>query len=161
MASDELPVAVTALSDGTLNILCDVVPVQFLSVEGQTQLSPTVKVDTANVAATPDILAMKLNAIIGRAKLRDYFDLMVIDQQTNYPVEIGIQLFFERFHPQVPEQSAMNIVRSLAYFDDVEDDATIPVDRDIVVQFWKTRSIKVARHLDRNGVFVTRHPLGD
>ena len=40
--------------------------------------------------AIPDILAMKLNAVMGRAKLRDYFDLMVIDQQTGYPIELGI-----------------------------------------------------------------------
>jgi hypothetical protein len=119
-------------------------------VAGQTQLGPTSRIDTANVAAIPDILAMKLNAVVGRAKLRDYFDLMVIGQQTGYPIEHGIQLFLHRYHAAVPEQTVATIIRSLGYLDDVEDDATVPVDRKQVVDFWNSRSVDIATHIDHS-----------
>lgn len=146
-----LPIAILNLSPGTLNVLCDSVVVQFLSVAGQKQLGPTSRIDTADVASIPDILAMKLNAVTGRAKLRDYFDLMVIDQQTGYPIEQGLAFFLERYHPQVPEQSAIVVIQSLGYLDDVVEDKTVPVDRQVVVDFWHSRSVEVAQHLDRNG----------
>ncbi|WP_298345994.1 hypothetical protein [Ferrimicrobium sp.] len=151
----ELPVAVTGLADGTLNVLCDSVVVQFLSVAGQEQLSPTSTRDTANLAAIPDILAMKLNAVLGRAKLRDYFDLMVIDQRTGYSIENGIGLFLRRYRPAVPDQSVATLIRSLGYLDDVEDDATVPVARQQVVDFWNSRSVDVAKHTDRYGVIIS------
>ncbi|WP_407071673.1 nucleotidyl transferase AbiEii/AbiGii toxin family protein [Acidithrix ferrooxidans] len=106
--------------------------------------------DTADVASIPDILAMKLNAVTGRAKLRDYFDLMVIDQQTGYPIEQGFYFFLERYRPQVPEQSAIIVVQSLGYLDDVVEDETVPVARQVVVDFWHNRTVEVARNLDRN-----------
>lgn len=152
LKNSTLPIAVTQLSQGTLNVLCDSVLVQFLSVAGQTQLSPTSRIDTADVAAIPDILAMKLNAVMGRAKLRDYFDLMVIDQQTGYPIELGIQLFLHRYHAAVPDQTVATLIRALGYLDDVEDDATVPIERKKVVDFWNFRSVDVANHIDRNGI---------
>ena len=132
-------------------MLCDSVVVQFLSVAGQKQLGPTSRIDTADIVSIPDILAMKLNAVTGRAKLRDYFDLMVIDQQTGYPIEQGLAFFLERYNPQVPEQSATVVIRSLAYLDDVVEDETVPVDRQVVVDFWRRRSVEMAQYLDRNG----------
>lgn len=93
---------------------------------------------------------MKLNAVTGRAKLRDYFDLMVIDQQTGYPIEQGLAFFLERYRPQVPEQSAIIVVQSLGYLDDVVEDETVPVARQVVVDFWHNRAVEVARNLDRN-----------
>jgi len=162
LQSTKLPVAVTRMSHGTLNVLCDSVLVQFLSVEGQTQLGPTSRIDTADVATIPDILAMKLNAITGRAKLRDYFDLMVIDQQTGYPIESGIGLFLKRYQPAVPDQAVATIIRSLGYLDDVEDDATVPVGREKVVNFWSSRSIEIATHIDRHGLAnPIRLPISD
>jgi hypothetical protein len=93
---------------------------------------------------------MKLNAVTGRVKLRDYFDLMVIDQQTGYPIEQGLAFFLERYRPQVPEQSAIIVVQSLGYLDDVVEDETVPVARQVVVDFWHNRAVEVARNLDRN-----------
>ena len=151
LKAHELPIKVLNLSPGTLNVLCDSVVVQFLSVAGQRQLTSTSRIDTADVASIPDILAMKLNAVTGRAKLRDYFDLMLIDQQTGYPIEQGLVFFLERYHPQVPEQSATVVIRSLAYLDDVVQDETVPVDRQVVVDFWRSRSVEMAEHLDRDG----------
>ncbi len=158
MKSSKLPVAVTSLASGTLNVLCDSVAVQFLSVAGQRQLGPTSQRGTASLAAIPDILAMKLNALLGRAKLRDYFDLMVIDQRTGYSIESGIRLFLGRYQPAVPDQSVATIIRSLGYLDDVEDDATVPVARQQIVEFWNSRSIEVAQHADRYGVISLSTP---
>lgn len=94
---------------------------------------------------------MILNAITGRAKLRDYFDLKVIDQRTGYSIEQGLGFFDYRYRPQVPDQSITAVVRSLGYLDDVFEDETVPADRMAVVDFWRNRSVEVAEHLDRNG----------
>ena len=51
----------------------------------------------------------------------------------------------------MPEQSTTVVIRSLAYLDDVVDDETVPVDRQVVVDFWRRRSVEMAQHLDRNG----------
>ena len=84
--------AIQQITDSTLNVLCDRVRVQFLACPGQTQLEPSEKVGHANVAAIPDILAMKLKALLDRGKLRDYFDLMMIDRSTSYSVELALYL---------------------------------------------------------------------
>lgn len=134
--AQELPIVLLDLSPGTLNILCDSVKVQFLYVKEQKLLCPTCQIGTADVASIPDILAMKLNAVTGRAKLRNYFDLMVIDQQTGYSIEQGLSFFLDRYKSKVPNQSVTTMIRSLGYLDDEADDETVPVGRQVAVDYW-------------------------
>jgi hypothetical protein len=74
------------------------------------------------VGGLGDLLAMKLNAIAGRAQLRDYFDVMTIEQKGGRSVEEGLALFLVRYRPEHTDSALRPIVLGLAYLDDVADD---------------------------------------
>ena len=147
-----LPTVVNDVSEDTLNVVCGPVRVQFLCAEGQSRIADLRVVGQLRQAAIPDILAMKLTALLGRAKLRDYFDVMVIDRDPLYPVELGIAFHLRRYSPLAPEQTAIQIVQALGYLDDVEDDATVPISREEIVDFWHKRQPQVAANLSRSTV---------
>lgn len=60
------------------------------------RLEPTTAVAGLQVAGLGDPLAMKLNAIAGRGQLRDYYDLMAIEQHGGRSVEEGLALYLAR-----------------------------------------------------------------
>jgi Nucleotidyl transferase AbiEii toxin, Type IV TA system len=116
---------------------------------------PTRLIAGLRVADLADIQAMKLRAVYARGELRDYFDLMTLD--TDYPTEIGIGLFLEKFGAEgnaaFDDRASVvqAIVRSLGYLDDVDDDPGLPVTRATIERFWRRRQPQVAREMDRFG----------
>jgi hypothetical protein len=79
--------------------------VQFLHAdEGAPQhlLATPAMVEGLRIAALEDLIAMKLKVVGDRGELRDYFDLMAIEQQTGRTVEEGLSLFLARFAPANP-----------------------------------------------------------
>jgi hypothetical protein len=76
---------------------------------------------------------MKLKVIGDRGELRDYFDLMVIEQRTGRTAEEGLALFVERFRPEYPQPAINHILLGLGYFDDVDPDDALPVPRAEIV----------------------------
>lgn len=54
-------------------------------------------VDDMRVASLPDLLAMKLDLIMYRPKLRDYIDLAAIDNSGMLRLEDGMRLHMERY----------------------------------------------------------------
>ncbi len=161
LSSFGLALVARSMGSNTLNVLCDTVMVQFLGVPAEHQLTATRSFGAANVADVPDILAMKLNAVVGRAKLRDYFDLMRIDQDTPYPLEHGVGLFLARYRPRVPEQVVGALIRSLGYLDDVDDDGTVPVARRDLERFWARRHVEMAANISRTGGWVPHSRVPD
>ena len=103
------------------------------------------------MAGLGDLLAMKLNAIAGRGQLRDYFDLMAIEQQGARSVEEGLALFLARYQPQHPDSALEPIVLALGYFGDVADDPFLPLPRDEIEAFWQSRQPQVLAALERQG----------
>ncbi|MHB8318194.1 MAG: nucleotidyl transferase AbiEii/AbiGii toxin family protein [Acidimicrobiales bacterium] len=95
--------------------------IQFLDTADQAVLRPATIVEGIPVASVEDILAMKLNAIVGRAMLRDYFDIMMIETQTNLSVPDGMRFFVRRYRPKVPADSVASAIRALGYLGDVTD----------------------------------------
>ncbi|MCM3503251.1 hypothetical protein M3667_15370 [Microbacterium sp. P26] len=81
--------------------------------------------------------------IQARGALRDYFDLMVIDE--HLPMEEGLRLLAEKYQPQAPGGLIANVVRGLGYMGDVEDDPSLPVSRAEIEQFWSARQPRLAR----------------
>jgi hypothetical protein len=147
--------AITERSPGTLNGVFDRTPVQFLKAgleRLEHRLEPTVPIAGLRVAGLGDLLAMKLNAIAGRAQLRDYFDLMAIEQTGGRTVEEGIGLFLARYRPQHPDSAIRPILLGLGYLDDVTDDPFLPVDRETVVRYWQARQPAIVANLDRQGI---------
>jgi hypothetical protein len=140
------PFAVTERAPGTLNGVFSATRVQFLHAdEGRPQRlleSPT-QVDGLFVARISDLMAMKLKVVGDRGELRDYFDLMTIEQRTGRTVDEGLALFLERFQPEYPDQAINHILRGLGYFDDVDPDDALPVSRQQIVDYWTRRQPEI------------------
>ena len=64
----------------------------------------------------PDIIAMKLNAILGRGKKKDFWDLYELFR--HYTLEEMISFHEKKF----PEQNLLiTIPQAITYFDDAEE----------------------------------------
>ncbi len=149
------PFAITSRAAGTLNGLFSRTKVQFLhcdETEDQTLLEPPTEVAGVPVAGIPDIFAMKLKVIADRGELRDYFDLMVIEQQTGLSVAEGIGFFLTRYRRKPDNQVLMPVISALGYLDDVDEDDSLPVTKATIDTYWRKRQPEVARHLQRFGV---------
>lgn len=140
---------VTTLEDHTLNAFLDGAKLQFLHAENQRVLEPLTVFEGIRVASIGDLLAIKLNAIVGRGALRDYFDLMTIETRAGRFAEEGLGLFMARYQPELPENAVISIVRALGYLDDVADDPQLPAKRATIQKYWKKRQAEIVRHLDR------------
>lgn len=140
------PFAVTERAPGTLNGVFSATKVQFLHADEarpQHLLEPPQTVDGLRVAELSDLIAMKLKVIGDRGELRDYCDLMVIEQRTGRMAEEGLALFVERFQPEYPQQAVNRILLGLGYFDDVDPDDALPVSRAEIVGYWTRRQPEI------------------
>lgn len=139
----------TTLQDHTLHGVLDEAKVQFILADSQHMLGPLTAVAGIKVAGMDDLLATKLKVLPGRGELRDYFDVMTIEQMTGQQVEDGMDLVITRYEPQVPAEVKESIARALGYFGDVDDDPQLPVNRKVIERYWKRRQPEVIRNLDR------------
>jgi hypothetical protein len=146
------PFAITMRAPGTLNGLYSRTKIQFLhadEVAPQRLLAEPIEVAGLRVAELDDLLAMKLKVVGDRGELRDYFDLMTIEQRAGRSVEEGLQLFLARFQPPYVQEALGHIVRGLGYFDDIEPDDQLPVSRQTIVDYWTRRHPNVIAALGR------------
>lgn len=134
---------VTRRSPGTLGGVFGATPLHVLHADEarpQRQLGPTVQIAGMRIAGIADLLATKLAAITGRGELRDYYDVMAIEQGTGRQVEEGLGLFLTRYGPREPAAQAIGrIVSALGYLDDVDDDHLVPADRGEIARYWHRR----------------------
>ncbi len=147
--------ALTGRAAGTLNGLFGTTRLQFLQAgleRPERRLEPTTPVAGLHVAGLGDLLAMKLNAIAGRAQLRDYFDLMAIEQEAGRSVEEGLALFLARYQPAHSESAITPIVLALGYLDDVADDPFLPAERATIARYWQQRQPQILAAIDRHGI---------
>ena len=103
------------------------------------------------VAAVDDILAMKLKVIGDRGELRDYFDVMTIEQRLGRLAEEGIALYLQRFQLPPEHESVRHIILGLGYLDDVDDDDLLPLDRREIERYWHRRQPQIVRNASRFG----------
>ena len=140
------PFAVTERSPGTLNGIFSATKVQFLHADEarpQHLLEPPQEVDGLHIAGLSDLMAMKLKAVGDLGELRDYFDLMTIEQRTGRTADEGLALFVARFQPEYPQQAINHILLGLGCFDDVDPDDALPVPRDQIVDYWTRRQPEI------------------
>jgi hypothetical protein len=146
MLSSAGPFAITERAPGTLNGVFSATRVQFLhadEVRPQRLLESPTQVDGLHIAQISDLMAMTLKVVGDRGELRDYFDLMTIEQQTRRTVDEGLALFIERFQPAYPDQAINHILLGLGYFDDVDPDGTLPAPRQQIVDYWTRRQREI------------------
>ena len=109
------------ITQGTLNCRFEGVKLQFLSAVGQQQLAPGRRVGEMEVASLPDVAAAKLKVIGDRGELRDYYDLMCIEEKGT-DIEDVLDWYCLRYGVERTDQSVYHIVRALGSFHDVADD---------------------------------------
>ncbi|WP_206447346.1 nucleotidyl transferase AbiEii/AbiGii toxin family protein [Agrococcus sp. KRD186] len=131
--------AVSRAEPGTVNGTFEGAKVQFLDASSQRILEPLTPWAGLRISSVADLMAMKLKVVRDRGELRDYFDLMAIEQQTDLRTEEGMRLVVERYAPRGPEALIAETVRALGYLDDVEDDPSLPVSRKDITSYWVSR----------------------
>lgn len=149
------PFAVTRQAPGTLEGLFGTTRLQFLQAgleRPERRLEPSTIVASLPVAGLGDLFAMKLNAIAGRAQLRDYYDLMAIEQQAGRSVEEGLALFVARYQPAHADSAITPILLGLGYLDDVADDPFLPLERDTITRYWQKRQPEIITAIERQGI---------
>jgi len=138
----------TDISEGTVDGVLGETKVQFLDASPQHRLVEAPLLAGIRVAGVEDIVAMKIKVVMDRGELRDYFDLMCIEKQTDLDVAEGMTLYLERYRPTTPEQHILQAVRALGYFDDVPDDPGLPVRRSEIERYWTARQPRIIKELN-------------
>jgi hypothetical protein len=110
-------------------------------------------------------MAMKLKVVGDRGELRDYFDLMTIEQRTGRTADEGLALFVARFRPEYPQQAINHILLGLGYFDDVDRDDALPAPRAQIVDYWTRRQREIITTRGRLPTWTSpsakpRRPIG-
>lgn len=106
-------------------------------------LEPLVEVHGLRLLSKRDIGAMKMNAITGRGKKRDFYDLYFLLKHFDF------QTLVDSFCEKYPEGSAWLLAKSITYFEDADADETPEVSQKVaweeVKQKIKTEALKVFR----------------
>ena len=89
----------------------DIVKYKYKLIE-----SPII-IDTIRMAHTKDIGAMKLAAVCGRGKKKDYYDLFFLLQK------YSLKQLLEFNKLKFPDSNEMIILKSIGYFEDADNDA--------------------------------------
>lgn len=79
-------------------------------------IRPIVETDNIRLVSVDDIAGMKLDAITGRGKKKDFFDLYYLLKI--YSIEKLFDLFLEKY----PHQTLLHVARSMSYFVDAAPD---------------------------------------
>lgn len=146
-ATDTTLAVTSRNADTTLNAVFGGARVQFLSALGQRSIDQPEVVGGMPMAGLRDLLAMKLKVIGDRGELRDYVDLMSIEQHTPHRFEQGLGYYIQRYQVGAAHASIDHIVRALAAVDDLAPDPVLEHLRSDVVGHFVRRAPQVVRHL--------------
>ncbi|MGO9320840.1 MAG: nucleotidyl transferase AbiEii/AbiGii toxin family protein [Solirubrobacteraceae bacterium] len=148
------PFAATHRAPGTLRGLFGHTKVEFLHADElrpQRLLEEPTVVAGLRVARRKDLMAMKLKVVGDRGELRDYFDMMKLDQEGVVSLEDGIALFLERYGLNPAGDALTHLVQALGYLDDVEEDEALPIGKPELAKWWQGRQVRLVRELGRMG----------
>ncbi len=96
-------------------------------------------------------MATKIKVIIDRGELRDYFDLMLIEQQVGLQAETGIALAVQKYDPQDKATFVFTVLKALGSFSDVADDPSLRAGRQAIEEYWTKRQLQLAKRFDSFG----------
>lgn len=145
-----LGAAVTLRAPGTLRMQVGDAKVEFLHADEerpQHQIEPPKVLAGVPVAGIKDLMAMKLKVLAERGELRDYYDVMQIDEHGGASVEDGIAFFLERYGLDRASDALPHLIRSLGYLDDAEEDEEVPMSKADLAAWWRRRQAQLTRNL--------------
>jgi len=133
-------------SQGHLHGTFNDVKIDILWGADAATLRPPTPIAGLPVGSLQDIMATKFRAISSRHLLRDYFDVMSLEQLAGISVEEGFTLYLQKYGLSVNHGSVHALVAGFGYFDDVLDD---PILQGVVGEDVRDRVV---------GFFTERHP---
>lgn len=136
------------VSEGTVNGVFEDTKVQFLEAATASPIEKPAEFAGIRIASMPNLMAMKLIVIQDRGELRDYFDIMVMEQKGGIPVDAGLKMLIDRYRPRSPDSVIAGVIRGLGYLGDVENDPSVPMSRKEIESFWHERQTELLRKLD-------------
>lgn len=146
----KLGAAVELRSPGTLRVYIGETKVEFFhadEIRRQHLLKPTSTIGDMRVADIRDLMAMKLKVAADRGELRDYYDVKEIEERGGVSVEDGIALFRERYGLDRASPAISQLIVSLGYLDDCEEDESLPMSKNELAVWWRERQAKLIRDL--------------
>jgi predicted nucleotidyltransferase component of viral defense system len=105
-------------------------------------LETPIETEGVRMAGLKDIAAMKLQAISGRGKKKDFIDLYFLLQH------LSLEVMFKLFEKKYPRNYLFNVIRSLTYFADAEEDAMPKMFIDIDWEHVKSTIRKAIKKLN-------------
>jgi hypothetical protein len=148
----ELGFAVTHRAPGTLRGVVGATKVEFLhadQVRPQRLLEAPDTIGGLRVAGLKDLMAMKLKVLAERGELRDYYDVMRIEQDGGVSVEDGIAYYLERYGLDGASAALTHLIRALGHLGDVDDDEAVPMRKASLAAWWGRRQARVVANLGR------------
>ena len=115
LLADEKPVSIISQHKNILILNVQSVKVDFVNYR-YPLISKPKTVGAIRLASTPDIAAMKLAAIAGRGRKRDFYDLYFLLR------EFSMKQMIDFYNQKYYDGSEMMIARSLTFFDDADTD---------------------------------------
>jgi predicted nucleotidyltransferase component of viral defense system len=103
-------------------------------------IDPVIEIERIKMAGLKDIAAMKLLAITNRGTKKDFIDLYVLLQHFSLPQILG---FFEQ---KYPNHSIYNVIRSISYFVDAEDN---PMPNMFIPDQWNDMKSVIRSHIEQ------------
>ena len=141
------------VAEGTLNCVFEDVKLQFLRAFGQRRIAEGRRVGEMQVGSFPDVAATKLKVVGDRGELRDYYDLMCIEEQRQADIPLVLDWYCRRYGLESDDQTVFHIVRALGSLQDVANDPWLSQslgDPDLfgrVTEYWRRRQPQIARRL--------------
>jgi hypothetical protein len=145
-----LGVAITNRGPGTLRGVIGATKIEFFhadEVRPQRMLASPDLTAGLRIAGLKDLMAMKLKVLAERGELRDYFDVMRIEQQTGLSVEDGVALYLDRYGLDRASDALPHLIRALGYLDDADEDDALPMSKVELAQWWQRRQAELIRNL--------------
>jgi Nucleotidyl transferase AbiEii toxin, Type IV TA system len=143
--------AVTHESEGTLRGLFGATKIEVFDASRLEQLVDPVVVAGLSVAGLHDLMAMKIKVMAERGEMRDYFDVMAIDERGAVSVEQGVELYMRRYGIDPSSDALPHLYKTMGDLSDVEADDLLPIDLAELRRWWSARQVQVLRNSDRFG----------
>jgi predicted nucleotidyltransferase component of viral defense system len=143
--------AVTHRSEGTLKGLFAATKIEIFDASQLNRLTEPTVVAGLNVAGLHDLMAMKMKVMAERGEMRDYFDVMTIDEKGAISVEEGVELYMRRYGIDASGDALLHLYRTMGDLSDVEVDELLPVGLPELQQWWSDRQVRVLRNSNRFG----------
>lgn len=111
-------------------------------------IEPTTRISGIEVAGMGDLLAMKMNTITKRHRLRDYADLKAIELSGGRRIEEGLALAKRRYSLR-GEAAVVPMVGALAKVDECPPDTLVTESKEAIVSYFHRRLPEVIGSLSR------------